>query len=96
MEFDSKKMRHAYYEKLEKINNGRYRTSKSWREVKLQVLGNIGREHHQTSRDKTSIAPAVLLVCICSADQGHRNSCHVCKERLLGRRKPSPNAHWRC
>ena len=52
------KMCQAHNEKREKRNHGKKRTDKSgkhlnaWREGKLQVFGNIGSGHHQTSRDK--------------------------------------------
>ena len=51
-------MRHVHNEKWKKTNNGRNRTAKSrknqntWRKGKLQLLGNIGSEHHQTSEDE--------------------------------------------
>ena len=45
-------MCHDFNEKWVKTNNRMYRTVKpgknqnAWREVKLQILGNIGSEHH--------------------------------------------------
>ena len=52
------KMCHVHYEEREKTNSGRNRTSKlrknqnACRREKLQVLGNIGSEHYQTSRNE--------------------------------------------
>ena len=49
---------HAYNKKQGKTNNGRNRTAKSrpnqntWRKGNLQVLGNIGSGHSQTSGDE--------------------------------------------
>ena len=51
-------MRHADNEKWKKKNNGMNRTAESvknqnaLRKGKLQVLGNIGSGHHQTSGEK--------------------------------------------
>ena len=55
MEFAKEKMCHAHNEKLRKRNNRRNRAAKSaknqnaWSKGKLQVFGNIGSRHHQTS-----------------------------------------------
>ena len=53
-----RKMYHTNNEKLKMTNNGKTRTTKSrknqnyWRKEKLQVLGNTGSRHHQTSKEK--------------------------------------------
>ena len=53
-----RKVCHTHYEKWKNTNNRRNRNAKSrknqnvWRKGKLQVLGNGGSAHHQTSRDK--------------------------------------------
>ena len=51
-------MCHANNEKRKTTNAGRNRTTKlrknqnAWRKGNLQVLGNIGSGHHQTSQDE--------------------------------------------
>ena len=57
----NRQMCHANYEKWEKTNNSRNRTARSiknqntGRKGNLQLLRNIGSEHHQISRDERKI-----------------------------------------
>ena len=55
------KISYTHNQKWKKTNNGRNKTAKlrkkqnTWRKGKLQVIGNIGNEHHQTNGDERKI-----------------------------------------